>query len=75
MIAIGDYALIRIDLDTTSSGIQVKNDGIGVCVSCSVNEELENRKVLIDMNHKHHEFREHLIVDVKHILLVLGDVE
>ena len=75
MIAIGDYALIRIDLDTTSSGIQVKNDGIGVCVSCSVNEELENRKVLIDMNQKHLEFREHLIVDVKHILLVLGDVE
>jgi hypothetical protein len=75
MIAIGDYALIRIDLDTTSSGIQVKNDGIGLCVSCSVNEQLENRRVLIDMNHKHQEFREHLIVDVKHILLVLGDVE
>tara|TARA_R110001592_G_scaffold13564_12_gene61964 strand:- start:4344 stop:4571 length:228 start_codon:yes stop_codon:yes gene_type:complete len=75
MIAIGDYALIRIDLNTTSSGIQVKNDGIGHCVSCSINEDLEGRKVLIDMNHKHHEFREHLVVNVNHILLVLGDVE
>lgn len=75
MIAIGDNVLVRIDLNTTSSGIQVKNDGVGICVSCESKPELEGRKVLIDMNHKHPEYKEHLIVKVGHILLVLGDVE
>ena len=34
MKAVGDYACIQIENTITSSGIQINNDGIGVCFSC-----------------------------------------
>jgi len=71
MMAVGNYACIKIDNTTTTSGISIKNDGIGVCVSCPSMKDIVGKTVLFDTNHIHHEYEEYLIMENKWILAVI----
>ena len=46
MKAIGDYTIIQIEVNTSSSGLQIKNDGQGLVYSCPSHPELIGKTVL-----------------------------
>ena len=71
MKAVGDYACIQIENTTTSSGIQIKNDGIGVCLSCPSKPDLIDKEVLFDINQKFHEHEDMIFIDSKFIMGVI----
>ena len=75
MIAVGEYALVLIEDITTSLGIQIKNDGIGVCVSCPSNLGLEGKKVMFSTREAYPEYNGHLVMPYTNIMLVLSDEE
>lgn len=72
MKAVGEYALVRIDETTTTSGIQVKNDGVGICVSCPSMPDLENKQILFSTKE---EFVQHENVYVMHTDYILAVLE
>ena len=71
MKAVGRFALIKIEETVSNSGIAVKNDGVGTCVSCPEMIELEGLVVVYDTGPKHEEYDGHLIMDNKHIMAVI----
>jgi hypothetical protein len=71
MKAVGDYACIEIENTITSSGIQVKNDGIGVCLSCPSKPDLIDKRVLFDINQKFYEYEYMIFIDSKFIMGVI----
>ena len=72
MIAIGDYVLINIP-PTVISGIHVKNDGYGVCISAPSLPHIEGRRVMFDSDQKYHEYEDNVIIHKNHLLLCLEE--
>ena len=75
MKAVGDYAIVRIDNTISSTGIQIKNDGVGICVSCPINSDIETQTVLFDPNQTYQEYSKegynYLIMNYKFIMAVV----
>jgi hypothetical protein len=72
MRAVGEYALIRIENITNSSGIQVKNDGEGVCISCPNFRDIEGKLIVFDTNQKYPERDGYIIVHSSFIMAVIN---
>jgi len=72
MKAIGDWVLIEIE-DTSTGGIIVKNDGVGICRSAPSMPEIENKKVLFDFSQKFHEHEGHVVILKNFVMLALEE--
>ena len=71
MKAIGDYTIIQIEVNTSSSGLQIKNDGQGLVHSCPSHPELIGKTVLFDDNNNYKEHDNFLIVPFKNVMAVI----
>ena len=71
MRAIGDYVIIKIEVSTSTSGLQVKNDGQGIVHSCPLQPELHGKTVLFDDSHIYKNYENFLIVPFKNLLAVI----
>ena len=72
MKAIGDYTIIQIEVNTSSTGLQVKNDGQGIVYSCPCHPELRGKRVLFDDNHNYKEYENYLIIPYKNLMAVIN---
>ena len=71
MKAVGEYAIILIEDTTNSSGIQIKNDGEGTCVSCPNFPDIEGKTVIFDTNQKYQEVNGFTILHSSFIMAVI----
>ena len=71
MIAIGDFTIIKVEVDTSSSGLQVKNDGQGFVVSCPSMSSLEGKLVLYNDDNNYKQHGDFLIVPFKQLMAVI----
>tara|TARA_R110000744_G_scaffold88497_1_gene172547 strand:- start:43 stop:261 length:219 start_codon:yes stop_codon:yes gene_type:complete len=72
MKAIGDYTIIQIEVNTSSTGLQVKDDGQGKVVSCPSHPELMGKMVLFDDKNKYKEYENYLIIPYKNLMAVIN---
>ena len=71
MKAVGDYAIIDVENTTSATGITVKLDGEGICVSCPSMPDIEGKRVLFNMKTKHAEHYGVVIVRAQEIMMVI----
>ena len=70
MKSVGNFCIILVEDSTSSSGIQVKSDGMGLVHSCIANPELEGKTVLYDDRQRHVSYNEYVIVNIDYIMAV-----
>jgi hypothetical protein len=68
MKAIGDYAIVELENSTSSTGIQVKTDGLGLVLSCPKYPEIEGKMVLFDDRHRSPTHDDLIFVKVEYLL-------
>ena len=71
MKADGEYAIIKFENTTNSSGIQIKNDGEVICVSCPNFPDLEGKTIVFDTNQTYTEVSGYMIMHSSFIMAVL----
>ena len=71
MKAVGEYAIILIEDTINSSGIQIKNDGEGICISCPNFPDLEGKTIVFDTNQTYTEVSGYMIMHSSFIMAVI----
>ena len=71
MKSVGNFCIILIEDSTSSSGIQVKSDGMGIVYSCIANPELEGKTVLYDDRQRYVTHDEYVIIGMEYIMAVI----
>jgi len=72
MRAIGENVVIKVEVSTSSSGLQIRNDGQGVVHSCPLKPELHGKTVLFDDRNTYPKHENFLIIPFKSLLAVIG---
>lgn len=71
MKSVGNFCIILIEDSTSSSGIKVKSDGMGVVHSCVANPSLEGKTVLYDDRQRYVTYNEYVIIGIDNIMAVI----
>lgn len=71
MKALGNFAAIELENSVSSSGIQVKSDGMGIVRSCPSMPEIEGKMILFDDRHRFATHEDIIFVPIEHIMGVL----
>ena len=72
MKSVGNFCIVLIQDSTSSSGIQVKSDGMGKVYSCVANPELEGKTVLYDDRQRYVTYNEFVIIDLDYVMAVIN---
>jgi len=75
MKAVGKYAIIVSEEDTTASGIKMKHDNIGLVLSCSQDPSLDGRKVIYNNDTIYKKEGKYIFVPFDNIFAVLPKEE
>jgi hypothetical protein len=71
MKSVGNFCIVLIEDSTSSSGIQIKSDGMGKVHSCVANPELEGKTVLYDDRQRFVTHNEYVIINIEYIMAVI----
>ena len=70
--SVGNYAVVKIEKTETASGIVSSHGNVGMCVACSVDSDLQNKKVMFNGRNKYEKYGEFVFVPYSDIFCVVN---
>tara|TARA_B100001094_G_C17616434_1_gene523767 strand:+ start:51 stop:284 length:234 start_codon:yes stop_codon:yes gene_type:complete len=70
--SVGNYAVVLVEKTETTSGIISSHGNVGMCIACSTDSELHNKKIMFNGRKAYEKYGEYLFVPYPDIFCVVA---
>jgi|TARA_R100001460_G_scaffold26771_1_gene54204 predicted amino acid dehydrogenase len=70
--SVGNYAVVKIEKTQTTSGIVSSHGNVGMCIACSMDSDLNNKKVMFNGRKTYEKYGDFMFVPYADIFCVVN---